>query len=193
MVVDARPSMEGKTLLASMVALGLSCTYVQLDALSYIMADVSKVFIGAAAMMNNGTVLGRAGTAMVKVTAFALCAPLPPWRRRCLFMASTASAAKAPLFPRGPQVAMVAHAYHVPVMVCCETYKFCERARLAVGEAVISMTPPPPTFSRCISSDGARESVGRSTALVNGQAQLDSICYNDKTLASAGAKSSPLR
>jgi hypothetical protein len=30
------------------------------------------------------------------------------------------------------------------------------------------------------------------TARVNGQAQLDSICYNDKTLASAGARSSPL-
>ena len=121
--MDARPSMEGKTLLASMVALGVSCTYVQLNALSYIMADVSKVFIGAAvrplsgpggvtvfnsialihsgqqAMMNNGTVLGRAGTAMVNDTAFALCAPLPPWPRRRLSMASTASAAQAPLFP----------------------------------------------------------------------------------------------
>ena len=50
-----------------------------------------KVFIGAVAMMNNGTVLDRAGIAMV---------------------------------------AMVAQAYHIRVMVCCETYKFCDRAQL---------------------------------------------------------------
>lgn len=27
-------------------------------------------------------------------------------------------------------VAMVANAYNVPVIVCCETYKFCERVQI---------------------------------------------------------------
>lgn len=27
------------------------------------------------------------------------------------------------------QVALVAKAYNVPVLVCCETYKFCERVQ----------------------------------------------------------------
>ena len=90
-VVDARPRMEGKTMLSRLVEHGISCSYVLLNAVSYIMKQVSKVFIGAVAMLNNGTAMGRAGTAMV---------------------------------------AMTAHAYNTPVMVCCETYKFCERAQL---------------------------------------------------------------
>ena len=55
-------------------------------------ADVSKVFIGAVAMLNNGTAMGRVGTSMVALTA---------------------------------------NAYNTPVMVCCETYKFCERAQVS--------------------------------------------------------------
>jgi translation initiation factor eIF-2B subunit delta len=90
-IVDAKPRLEGKTLLTSLVAHGIECSYVLLNAVSYIMKDVSKVFIGAVAMLNNGTAMGRAGTAMV---------------------------------------AMTAHAYNTPVMICCETYKFCERAQL---------------------------------------------------------------
>eukprot|EP01048_Picozoa_sp_COSAG05_P003130 COSAG05_NODE_140_length_16665_cov_48.470059_1_plen_363_part_00 len=90
-VVDARPRMEGKTMLSRLVAYGIQCSYVLLNAVSYVMKDVSKVFIGAVAMLNNGTAMGRAGTAMVALTA---------------------------------------NAYNTPVMVCCETYKFCERAQL---------------------------------------------------------------
>ena len=78
-------------MLSRLVEHGISCSYVLLNAVSYIMKQVSKVFIGAVAMLNNGTAMGRAGTAMV---------------------------------------AMTAHAYNTPVMVCCETYKFCERAQL---------------------------------------------------------------
>ena len=90
-VVDARPRMEGKTMLTRLAEHGVSCSYVLLNAVSYIMKQVSKVFIGAVAMLNNGTAMGRAGTAMIALTA---------------------------------------HAYNTPVMVCCETYKFCERAQL---------------------------------------------------------------
>ena len=68
-VVDARPRMEGKTMLSRLVEHGISCSYVLLNAVSYIMKQVSKVFIGAVAMLNNGTAMGRAGTAMVAMTA----------------------------------------------------------------------------------------------------------------------------
>ena len=62
-----------------------------MNAAPYIMQEVTRVFLGAASMLSNGTVYSRVGTA---------------------------------------GVAMVAHAYSVPVMICCETYKFHERVQL---------------------------------------------------------------
>ena len=53
--------------------------------------DLPQVILGAAAVMSNGTVMGRAGTAAV---------------------------------------AMVAHSYSKPVLVCCESYKFHERVQV---------------------------------------------------------------
>lgn len=90
-VVDSRPKLEGQTLLRRLVAKGLSCTYTHINAVSYIMHEVTKVFLGASAILCNGTVYSRVGTACV---------------------------------------AMVAHAFNVPVLICCETYKFHERVQL---------------------------------------------------------------
>ncbi|KAB1212687.1 Translation initiation factor eIF-2B subunit delta [Morella rubra] len=90
-VVDSRPKLEGQALLRRLVAKGLSCTYCHINALSYIMHEVTRVFLGAASVLSNGTVYSRVGTA---------------------------------------SVAMVAHAFRVPVLVCCEAYKFHERVQL---------------------------------------------------------------
>ena len=49
---------------------------------------MSKVLLGASAMLANGNVISRVGTSMV---------------------------------------AMMARQYNVPVLVCCETYKFSEK------------------------------------------------------------------
>lgn len=51
---------------------------------------MSKVFLGAHALLANGYVMSRVGTS---------------------------------------QIALVAKAFNVPVLVCCETYKFCERVQ----------------------------------------------------------------
>ncbi|XP_030938261.1 translation initiation factor eIF-2B subunit delta isoform X1 [Quercus lobata] len=90
-VVDSRPKLEGQALLRRLVAKGLSCTYSHINALSYVMHEVTKVFLGAASVLSNGTVYSRVGTA---------------------------------------SVAMVANAFHVPVLICCEAYKFHERVQL---------------------------------------------------------------
>ncbi|CAO2825456.1 unnamed protein product [Amaranthus hypochondriacus] len=90
-IVDSRPKLEGQLLLRRLVARGLNCTYTHINAVSYIMHEVSRVFLGAAAILSNGTVYSRVGTACV---------------------------------------AMVAHTFHVPVLVCCEAYKFHERVQL---------------------------------------------------------------
>ena len=55
-----------------------------------IAVKVSKVFLGAHALLANGYVKSRVGSSII---------------------------------------AMVAHASNVPVLVCCETYKFCERVQ----------------------------------------------------------------
>ncbi|XP_043720088.1 translation initiation factor eIF-2B subunit delta-like isoform X2 [Telopea speciosissima] len=90
-VIDSRPKLEGQALLRRLVAKGISCTYTHINAVSYIMHEVTRVFLGAASVLSNGTVYSRVGTACV---------------------------------------AMVAHAFHVPVLVCCEAYKFHERVQL---------------------------------------------------------------
>lgn len=90
-VVDSRPKLESQTLLCRLLAKGLSCTYTHINAVSYIMHEVTKVFLGASAILSNGTVYSRIGTACV---------------------------------------AMVAHEFRVPVLICCETYKFHERVQL---------------------------------------------------------------
>ncbi|XP_020203024.1 probable translation initiation factor eIF-2B subunit delta [Cajanus cajan] len=90
-VVDSRPKLRGRLLLRRLVEKGLSCTYTHINAVSYIMHEVTRVFLGASSVLSNGTVYSRVGTACV---------------------------------------AMVAHAFRVPVIVCCEAYKFHERVQL---------------------------------------------------------------
>ncbi|KAF4070810.1 hypothetical protein AMELA_G00277880 [Ameiurus melas] len=89
-VVDSRPRLEGREALRRLVKRGIRCTYVLISALPYILPEVSKVFLGAHALLANGYVMSRVGTS---------------------------------------QIALVAKAYNVPVLVCCETYKFCERVQ----------------------------------------------------------------
>lgn len=89
-VVDSRPRLEGREALRRLVQKGIRCTYVLISALSYILPEVSKVFLGAHALLANGYVMSRVGTS---------------------------------------QIALVAKAFNVPVLVCCETYKFCERVQ----------------------------------------------------------------
>ncbi|KAG9450098.1 hypothetical protein H6P81_010063 [Aristolochia fimbriata] len=90
-LVDSRPKLEGQSLLRRLVAKGISCTYTHINAISYVMHEVTRVFLGAASVLSNGTVYSRVGTACV---------------------------------------AMVAHEFRVPVLICCEAYKFHERVQL---------------------------------------------------------------
>lgn len=75
-VVDARPEQEGRSMLTRLLAAGVSCTYVHLSAISYAIKEVTKVFLGAAAVMSNGTVMGRAGSAAVAMVAAAVSKPV---------------------------------------------------------------------------------------------------------------------
>ncbi|GAB1863116.1 Translation initiation factor eIF2B subunit delta [Camponotus japonicus] len=89
-VVDGRPWLEGKEQLRRLAKHGIECSYILINALSFIMPEVSKVFLGAHAILANGAVMSRAGTA---------------------------------------QVALIAKAFNVPVLVVCETHKSSERVQ----------------------------------------------------------------
>ncbi|KAG2483997.1 hypothetical protein HYH03_017164 [Edaphochlamys debaryana] len=75
-VADSRPETEGRATLARLMAAGIPCTYIHMNALSYIIREVTKVFLGAAAVLSNGTVLSRAGTAAVAMMAHAHSKPV---------------------------------------------------------------------------------------------------------------------
>ena len=68
-VVDSKPLLEGKLLLRELRESGLECTYILLNALSYVMKDVTKVLLGAKGLLNDGSVYGRVGTACVALSA----------------------------------------------------------------------------------------------------------------------------
>lgn len=92
-IVDSRPKLSGRTALYELSKTGIECTYVLINAVSYVMNRVTKVIIGAHALLANGYVMGSVGAS---------------------------------------QVALVAKWFNVPVVVCCETYKFCDKVQTDV-------------------------------------------------------------
>jgi translation initiation factor eIF-2B subunit delta len=47
----------------------MQCTYILLNALSYVIQDVTKILVGASALMSDGSILGPVGTGCVALTA----------------------------------------------------------------------------------------------------------------------------
>ncbi|KAI9473749.1 MAG: hypothetical protein EXX96DRAFT_528628 [Benjaminiella poitrasii] len=90
-VVDSRPLFEGKRLLRQLVAAGIDCSYYLLSSVYVALKSVTKVIMGAHALLNNGTVYSRIGSSMI---------------------------------------AMAASDKQIPVMICCETYKFVNRTQV---------------------------------------------------------------
>lgn len=68
-VVDSRPLFEGKNLARALTTLGVQVQYALTTAISHAIKDVTKVFLGAHAMMSNGRLFSRVGTAIVAMTA----------------------------------------------------------------------------------------------------------------------------
>ncbi|POY76792.1 hypothetical protein BMF94_0042 [Rhodotorula taiwanensis] len=90
-VVDSRPLYEGKHLLHSLRLAAIPTTYVLLPSLSLVLPRVSLCLLGTHALLSDGAMFSRAGTALV---------------------------------------AMMLRERSVPVVCCCETYKFSERVML---------------------------------------------------------------
>lgn len=81
----------GRRLLQTLLDEGISCTYVLLGSIGSVLPTVSLTILGAHALLSNGAMFSRAGTAMV---------------------------------------AMMSKGASIPVLCCCETYKFSDRVML---------------------------------------------------------------
>lgn len=68
-VTDNRPLLEGKNLLTALLKAGVEADYIHLYALDYMLVEVDKVFLGAAAVLADGALYSRAGTAAVATAA----------------------------------------------------------------------------------------------------------------------------
>ncbi len=74
-VVDSRPMFEGRNLARSLLRAGLKVRYTLLSGLADILSNhaqgdgVTKCFLGASAMLGNGNLLSRAGSAIVAMMA----------------------------------------------------------------------------------------------------------------------------
>ena len=68
-VVDSRPLFEGKNLARALADLGVDVQYSLTHGISHVIKDATKVFLGAHAMMSDGRLYSRVGTALVAMTA----------------------------------------------------------------------------------------------------------------------------
>ncbi|CAH8642297.1 unnamed protein product [Heterobilharzia americana] len=65
LVVDSRPKFEGRRMLSRLSKAGIPCEYTHIGALPSVANKISLVIVGAHALLSNGYVLGRMGTAQV--------------------------------------------------------------------------------------------------------------------------------
>lgn len=75
-VIDSRPLFEGKNLARALADLGLEVQYSLTHAISHAIKDATKVFLGAHAMMSNGGLYSRVGTAIVAMMASEIEVPV---------------------------------------------------------------------------------------------------------------------
>lgn len=76
-VVDSRPLFEGKNHVRSLLRAGLQVQYCLLSAVADVVEDATKCILGASAMLGNGRLSSRAGTAMVAMMAKEVAANIP--------------------------------------------------------------------------------------------------------------------
>ncbi|TID19061.1 IF-2B-domain-containing protein [Venturia nashicola] len=101
-VLDSKPLFEGKRMAEDLATADIPVQYSLISAAAHAVGNATKVFLGAHAMMANGRLYSRVGTAIV---------------------------------------AMLAHDKDIPVIVCCESYKFTDR--VALDSIVANEIAPP--------------------------------------------------
>jgi len=75
-IVEGRPDRSARNMMERLSALGIKCVFTLTQNVIYLIKDVTKVIIGATALMTNGTLVGRVGTAMVACIAHSYHKPV---------------------------------------------------------------------------------------------------------------------
>lgn len=75
-VVDSKPLHEGRQLARKLANCGVSVRYYLITGASHAVKDATKVFLGAHAMMSNGRLYSRVGTALVSMLASSQSLPV---------------------------------------------------------------------------------------------------------------------
>ena len=75
-VIDSGPLFEGRNLARALANLGLKVRYALTHTLSHVIQDATKIFLGAHAMMSNGRLYSRIGTALVAMSAKEINTPV---------------------------------------------------------------------------------------------------------------------
>ena len=68
-VTESRPGDEGKVLAAYLVELGFKPTYITEAQINLLMPDVTKVIVGADAVLSDGSVINKCGTSLMAMSA----------------------------------------------------------------------------------------------------------------------------
>lgn len=74
--MDSKPLFEGKQLARKLANYGISVRYYLITGASHAVKDATKVFLGAHAMMSNGRLYSRVGTALVSMLAYSHSLPV---------------------------------------------------------------------------------------------------------------------
>lgn len=75
-VVDSKPLFEGKQLARKLANRGITVRYYLVTGASHAVRDATKVFLGAHAMMSNGRLYSRVGTALISMLAHSHSIPV---------------------------------------------------------------------------------------------------------------------
>jgi translation initiation factor eIF-2B subunit delta len=75
-VVDKAPDISGRLALEELSSVGVTCAYAAVTAIQQAMHKVSKVLLGAEAIMTNGAVMAPIGTSQVALAACTVNVPV---------------------------------------------------------------------------------------------------------------------
>ena len=75
-VVDSRPDYKGRILLDQLIKHDITCTYLLVNAISFVMSKVTKVLLGAQALLANGYVMSSTGSSQIALVAKSFNVPV---------------------------------------------------------------------------------------------------------------------
>ena len=75
-IVDSRPKLRGKSLLEKLAKHEINCTYVLINGISFVMNKVTKVILGAHALLANGYVMSAIGSSQIALVAKSFNVPV---------------------------------------------------------------------------------------------------------------------